>query len=78
MSILQKQYHDELKIELQDVQCSSVSNATKQNSVEDTEAGGESLPDFQQIAQDAANISKMVMPRKKRRLYEAMQVNKLT
>ncbi|CAK9161765.1 unnamed protein product [Ilex paraguariensis] len=76
MSILQKQYHDELKIELQGVQYSSVSNATKQNSVEDTEAGGESLPDFQQIAEDAANISKVVMPRKKRRLYEAMQIGK--
>ncbi|CAK9135548.1 unnamed protein product [Ilex paraguariensis] len=67
---------DELKIELQGVQYSSVSNATKQNSVEDMEAGGESLPDFQQIAEDAANISKVVMPRKKMRLYEAMQLKR--
>ncbi|CAK9144638.1 unnamed protein product [Ilex paraguariensis] len=52
---------------------SSVSNTSKQNSADDTEAGGESLPDLQQIAEDAANISKFVMSRKKRRLYEAMQ-----
>ncbi|CAK9167541.1 unnamed protein product [Ilex paraguariensis] len=72
MSILEKQYHDELKIELQGVQYSSVSNTSKQNSVDETEAGGESLPDLQQIAEDAASISKVVTSRKKRRLYEAI------
>ncbi|CAK9167542.1 unnamed protein product [Ilex paraguariensis] len=75
MSILEKQYHDELKIELQGVQYSSVSNTSKQNSVDDTEAGGESLPDLQQIAEDAASISKVVTSRKKRRLYEAIAGN---
>ena len=74
MSILEKQYHDELKMELQGVQYPSVSNANKQNSTDDTEDGEEPLPDLQQVAEDAANMSKVVMSRKKRKLYEAMQV----
>ncbi|KAA8530201.1 hypothetical protein F0562_004910 [Nyssa sinensis] len=76
MSILQKQYHDELKMELQGVQYSSVSNVNKQKSAEDAEAQEDSLPDMQQIVEDNANLSKVVMSRKKRRLYEAMQIGK--
>ncbi|GFY98269.1 pescadillo-like protein [Actinidia rufa] len=76
MSILEKQYHDELKMELQGVQYPSVSNANKQNSTDDTEDGEEPLPDLQQVAEDAANMSKVVMSRKKRKLYEAMQIGK--
>ncbi|KAA8548142.1 hypothetical protein F0562_004597 [Nyssa sinensis] len=76
MSILQKQYHDKLKMELQCVQYSPVSNVNKQTSAEDAEAREDSLPDMQQIAEDSANMSKVVMSRKKRRLYEAMQIGK--
>ncbi|KAK9272607.1 hypothetical protein L1049_002982 [Liquidambar formosana] len=77
MSILEKQYHDELKMELQGIQySSSVSNMNKQISVEDTGAREEPVPDLQQIAEDTVNMSKVVMSRKKRRLYEAMQIGK--
>lgn len=74
MKALEKQYHDELKMELQRVPYSS--STSKQVSVEETEAGEETLPDIQQIAEDAANMSKIVMPRKKRGLYEAIQIGK--
>lgn len=72
MKALEKQYHDELKMELQRVPYSS--STSKQISVDETEAGEETLPDIQQIAEDAANMSKIIMPRKKRGLYEAIQV----
>ncbi|CBI34871.3 hypothetical protein VitviT2T_022402 [Vitis vinifera] len=77
MLALENQYHNELQLELQGVQySSSVSNMNKQSSVEDTEAWEESLPDMQQIAEDTTTMSKVVMSRKKRRLYEAMQIGK--
>lgn len=76
MSALQKQYHDELKMELKGTQHSSVSNVSKEkSSAEETEAGGEEpLPNLKQIAEDSTNMSKVTMSRKKRRLYEAMKV----
>lgn len=78
MLVLEKQYHDELKMELQGVPySSSVQNTNKEGSVEDTEAEvRDSVPDLQQIAEDSANMSKIVMSRKKRKLYEAMQIGK--
>lgn len=71
----EKQYHDELKMELQGVQYSAaISKVDKQSSDQESEGGEDSaLPD-QQIADDNANLSKVVMSRKKRKLYEAMQV----
>ena len=79
MLALENQYHNELQLELQGVQySSSVSNMNKQSSVEDAEAWEESLPNMQQIAEDTTTMSKVVMSRKKRRLYEAMQVTLLT
>lgn len=77
MLALENQYHNELQLELQGVQySSSVSNMNKQSSVEDAEAWEESLPNMQQIAEDTTTMSKVVMSRKKRRLYEAMQIGK--
>ncbi|KAL6994392.1 hypothetical protein U1Q18_012497 [Sarracenia purpurea var. burkii] len=76
MLILEKQYHDELKLELQGVQYPSASNGNGQNSTVDMEDGEESTPDLQQVVEDAANLSKVVMSRKKRKLYEAMQIGK--
>lgn len=72
MMTLEKQYHDELKTELQGIPYSS--SATKQTSVEDMEVGEVSLPDLQQVAEDTTNMSKVMMPRKKRGLLEAIQV----
>ncbi|KAF3444608.1 hypothetical protein FNV43_RR14300 [Rhamnella rubrinervis] len=75
MIALEKQYHDELKMELEGVPyTSSVSN--KQSSVTETEGREEPLPDLQQIAEDAANMSKVVMSRKKRGLLEAIEIGK--
>jgi len=71
MSILEKQYHEELKMELKGVQYSAGSNANKQ-----TEAVEESLPEaeVQQVAEDVASMAKVLMPRRKRKLYEAMKI----
>ncbi|KAH9790911.1 Pescadillo-like [Citrus sinensis] len=72
MMTLEKQYHDELKMELDGFKySSSVSDATKQKSDEDMETGEEPLPDVQQIS--TADMSKLLMSRKKRGLYEAMK-----
>ncbi|KAK1576815.1 hypothetical protein Q3G72_016686 [Acer saccharum] len=72
MMTLEKQYRDELKMELQVTQSSAL-DTNKQSSGEDMEAREESLPDIQQIANDTANMSKVLMSCKKRGLYEAMK-----
>lgn len=69
ISALQEQYHKELKMELQGEQYSSVSNAAL--NIETSEA---SAPDNPQIDEDVTNMSKVIMTRKKRKLYEAMKV----
>lgn len=75
MAILEKQYHDELKLELQGITYSaSLSNKNVQSSIEDTKAEDNSLPDPEKVAEDTRSMSKVVMSRKKRKLYEAMQV----
>lgn len=76
ISALQEQYHKELKLELQGEHYSSVSSETKQNAALNTETSEASAPDLQQIDEDVTNMSKIVMPRKKRKLYEAMQIGK--
>ncbi|KAJ4960868.1 hypothetical protein NE237_020778 [Protea cynaroides] len=76
MSVLEKQYHDELKLELQGVRyTASVSNEKVQGLVEKTEVGEKSLPDPGEVTKDADNMSMVVMSRRKRRLYEAMQIS---
>lgn len=74
MSVLQEQYHIELKKELHGEQFSSIPSAIKSKSAEDSGDGAEILPELQRVADDAANMSKVVMSRKKRRLYEAMKI----
>lgn len=83
MMALEKQYHDELKMELEGNEySSSASDKNKQISGEDSDdeeaREEESLPDMQDIANDAANMSTLLMSRKKRGLYEAMKVMLLT
>ncbi|XP_043726284.1 pescadillo homolog [Telopea speciosissima] len=76
MAILEKQYHDELELERQGVQyTASVSNKKMQGGLEKTEAEEESVQDPGEVAKDADNMSMVVMSRKKRRLYEAMQIS---
>lgn len=74
MLIEQNQYLNELKLEVDGVQYSSIASDNKQSSSKETEAR-ESEPDLQQIVQDHANRSTVVMSRRKRGLYEAAQVN---
>jgi pescadillo protein len=74
MLVDQNQYLDELKLEVDGVQYSSTASDNKQSSSKGTEAR-ESEPDLQQIVQDYANRSTVVMSRRKRGMYEAMQVN---
>lgn len=74
MLVDQNQYLDELKLEVDGVQYSSTASDNKQRSSKGTEAR-ESEPDLQQIVQDYANRSTVVMSRRKRGMYEAMQVN---
>ncbi|KAK9117247.1 hypothetical protein Sjap_016194 [Stephania japonica] len=87
MAILEKQYHDELKMELKGVPYTtskSISNETDMQSPAETTNGKEELlnvlpdpdPDPDQIAKDASSMSTLVMSRRKRRLYEAMQIGK--
>ncbi|KAJ8775094.1 hypothetical protein K2173_020098 [Erythroxylum novogranatense] len=77
MESLEKQYHEELKMELQGVNNPSLaSKKTKTTSPENEEAKEESIPDIQQIADDAEKMTKVLMSRKKLGLYEAIEKNK--
>lgn len=71
--MLEKQYHDELNMELQGITYSaSLSTKNLQSSVEDVQ---EDAPaESEQKEKDARDLSMVSMSRKKRRLYEAMQV----
>ncbi|XP_050237796.1 pescadillo homolog [Mercurialis annua] len=66
----QKQYHEELKKELEGQSYSSAAKKIKQSSVEEKEP-----LDIQQIADDTENMQKTLMSRKKRGLLEAIQKN---
>lgn len=74
MILEQNRYLDELKMEVDGAQYSSTAPDNKQTS-KVKEAGEKSDPDIHQVVQDHANMSKVVMSRNKRKLYEAMEVN---
>lgn len=76
MSVLQKQYHDELKKELRSTQISADSDGNKESVSEHVDTGEDSLPDLSQISRDADSMSKIVMPRKKQKLLKAMEIGK--
>ncbi|KAL2528919.1 pescadillo-related [Forsythia ovata] len=76
MAILQKQDLDELKMELEVCQYYDRSNVRKQKDDDGTDADEDSLPDLKQISEDADNMSKVLMSRKKRKLLEAMEIGK--
>ncbi|XP_018859884.1 pescadillo homolog [Juglans regia] len=75
MTLEQNRYLDELKVEVDGLQSSSTGLDNKQTSKE-MEAREESEPDIHRIVQDHANMSKVVMSRNKRKLYEAMEIGK--
>ena len=71
----EKQYHDELNMELQGITYSaSLSNKNEQASNEKNEVMPDATTELEQVAEDASNLSIVTMSRKKRKLYEAMQV----
>ncbi|XP_012833829.1 PREDICTED: pescadillo homolog isoform X2 [Erythranthe guttata] len=67
ISMLEKQYLDELKLELKGAPPFS-------QDIDAVGGGDDAISDVQQIADDVSNMSKVVMPRKKRKLLEAMEV----
>lgn len=69
MSTLEKQYHVELKLELQGAQFPAVPNE-----VEDMDVEENAVSDVKQIADDVSNMSMVVMSRRRRRLLEAIEV----
>jgi pescadillo len=84
--MLEKQYHDELKMECEGIAFSSLSNIRAHNppdamKKDDTQSEHEEDANKQaeedankQAEKDAAEISKIVMPRSKRGLLRAMEV----
>lgn len=74
MQDLEKQHHEELKRELQNLNPSPVSKKIKKSPVEDTEPVEEPHTDLQQIIEDNERRETLLMPRKKRGLYEAIKV----
>ena len=67
MAAQEKQYHEELKMEIngsKDVVAPVLAEGE----------GEESVPDAMQIAQEDADMPKVLMSRKKRKLYDAMKV----
>ncbi|KAL7156511.1 hypothetical protein ABFS83_02G015200 [Erythranthe nasuta] len=71
ISMLEKQYLDELKLELKGAPLSDVPKE-----IEVKDAVGDAISDVQQMADDVSDMSKVVMPRKKRKLLEAMEMSK--
>ncbi|KAL7125616.1 hypothetical protein ABFS83_14G128900 [Erythranthe nasuta] len=70
ISMLEKQYLDELKLELKGA------HPPFSQDIDAVGGGDDAISDVQQIADDVSNMSKVVMPRKKRKLLEAMEMSK--
>ncbi|CAH9104634.1 unnamed protein product [Cuscuta epithymum] len=74
MSALEKQYHEELKKELQGVQYSAISKENENDLSVDNNASPELVSDTQQIVNDDETMSKIGMSRKMRKIKEAMEI----
>ncbi|KAJ0966309.1 hypothetical protein J5N97_027447 [Dioscorea zingiberensis] len=74
LSILEKQYHDELNMELKGIKYST--SMLNKGSSEDNVVEEDITPNIEQIAEDDQSRSKISMSRKKRKIYEAMQISK--
>lgn len=72
MTILQEQYHKELKMEMEGTQNTPTTPKESKKKDVDEETDDANL---QQFADDDDNMSKVAMSRKKRRLYEAMKIS---
>ncbi|KAG9446352.1 hypothetical protein H6P81_012480 [Aristolochia fimbriata] len=76
MLTLEKQYHDDLNMELQGVPYSMLPNKKAKSLPEKTEVLEKDRPDPVQQAEDTRSMSEIMMPREKRKLYQAMQIGK--
>ncbi|XP_073011657.1 pescadillo homolog [Typha latifolia] len=75
LEMLEKQYHDELKMELQGVTYStSLSSKNMENQAKDVKE--DTRGNMDQTKEDADKLSKVSMSRKKRGLYEAIQIRR--
>ncbi|KAL8253127.1 hypothetical protein R6Q59_036820 [Mikania micrantha] len=70
MMIHERQYHQELKKEMEGMQYTSVPESSN-NGEEDTD----DISHPEQLVQDDENMIKVSMSRKKRRLYEAIKIS---
>lgn len=78
MKVLEQQYHDELKKELQGAAYAPKGfNVDEQSSAGELKTAEESTSNIEQNVIDSANMPLVMMSRKKRRLLEAMEVNSL-
>ncbi|MQL81465.1 hypothetical protein Taro_013919, partial [Colocasia esculenta] len=75
LMMLEQQYHDELNMELQGISYSESLSKKKAHSIVE-EQKEDNVLDAEEVANDISNMSKVVMSRKKRKLYEAMQISK--
>lgn len=75
MKMLEQQYHDELKKELQGAAYTPMgSNVDEQTSAGEIKNGEESTSNIKQNVEDSANMPLVMMSRRKRKLLEAVQV----
>lgn len=72
LAILEKQYHDELKMEVEGTSYSSLSSKNLEKPSEDVEE--DTTADTDNIEEHALNLAKVSMSRKKRGILEAIQV----
>ncbi|KAL6494782.1 hypothetical protein OROGR_031582 [Orobanche gracilis] len=72
LSVKQKQYHEELKLEVQGAQHSTLPSDIEGRK----EAEDDRVQSLHQIVEDEANMSTLLVPHKKRNLLEAMKLGK--
>lgn len=73
--MLEKQYHEELSLELQGVPyTAALSNKSMRVSNDNDEVMQDTSTTLDQAAEDANNLARITMSRKNRNLYDAIQV----
>ncbi|KAL4578349.1 hypothetical protein LXL04_014471 [Taraxacum kok-saghyz] len=75
MAVLQEQYHNELKMEMEGAEKNTTTTTPATKSKKKSADEETDDANLQQFADDDDNMSKVSMSRKKRRLYEAMKIS---
>ena len=76
MASLERQYHEELKMELEGAQYSSPASKKHKQSSEDKEGDDTAADEISQIIEDSEKMSASMMTRNQRGLYKAIQLGK--